>query len=171
MSLHVIVDGYNFLNAQPQLAALLARDLEAARHRLLAELARYRQRKGHQVSAVFDARRARQLPPVASRQGTRAGVGFVFSRPGQEADEVICEMARRAGMRAVVVTADGALAESCRRFGAAIVGPAEFAALLAEEDTAKMEEEEGEEAGSPKKGPAKRAPKRERRERLRKQKL
>lgn len=170
MGLHVIVDGYNFLNAQPGMAELLARDLEGARAALLAELSGYRKRKGHQVTAVFDGRRATGLPPGAARGTKVGGVGVVFSRPGQEADEVIREMAKRSGMRAVVVTADVALAESCRRHGAAIVSPDEFAALLAEGEPSD-EAEDDEEGGAPKKGPAHRPPRRERRERLRKQKL
>jgi predicted RNA-binding protein with PIN domain len=149
------------------LSTLKNHDLEAARAALLAELGRYRKLKCHQVSAVFDGRKAHGLPLV-SRRGQVGGVSVIFSRPGQEADDVIHEMARRYGMRAVVVTADAGLAASCQRWGAAVVSPAEFEGLLraAGEDV-----EEAEPAPEGKKGPAKRPPREERRQRLRKRKL
>jgi len=178
MALHVIVDGYNFLHASARLSELLPRDLEAARHALIQVLGRYRRSRGHQVSVVFDCARGVALPLAASRKSTVGGVGVIFSRPGQEADAVIGEMARRAGMKAVVVTADTALAEACRRSGAAITSPAEFEALLtggpeAGGGEAGDEEDEDDEGGPKgrKKGPARKPPRSERRERLRKKKL
>ena len=177
--MHVIIDGYNFLHASARLSELLPRDLEAARHALTAELGRYRRSRGHQVSVVFDGARGVALPLAASRKSTVGGVGVIFSRAGQEADEVIGEMARRAGMKAVVVTADTALAEACRRSGAAITSPAEFEALLTGGPEAgggeagDEEDEDGGEGGPKgrKKGPAHKPPRSARRERLRKKKL
>jgi predicted RNA-binding protein with PIN domain len=176
MSLHVIVDGYNFINALPDLQALLAPELEAARAALISELACYRRLKGHQVTAVFDGRKAPVLGPTASRKTQSEGVSIVFSRRGEEADEVIGQMARRSGMRAVVVTADVELAARCRRWGAAVVSPEEFAGRMRLAEGAEGEESEGEEGAEPeeggaKKGPARRAPRDERRQRLRKNKL
>ncbi len=169
MSLHVIVDGYNFIHASGGLSALPSGDLEAARAALVAELARYRRLRHHQVSAVFDGTKAPPLPPGVGRRSQVNGVSIVFSRPGQEADEVICEMARKGGMRTVVVTADSALAESCRRFGAAVVAPEEFEGLMvAAEDSLSADEAA---APAAKKGPAHRAPRQVRKERLRKNKL
>ncbi|MFH0810603.1 MAG: NYN domain-containing protein, partial [Pseudomonadota bacterium] len=166
MSLHVIVDGYNFINASPSLAASLPQGLEVARDGLIARLAEYRRHRSHRVSAVFDGRKALDLPLFVSGRIQVKGVSVVFSRPGQEADDVIRNMSRQAGMKAVVVTADLSLAETCRRWGAAVVAPEKFEELMwnAEEDSA------GEEDQSParhKKGPARRAPRQERRQRLR----
>ncbi len=169
MSLHVIVDGYNFINASAGLSALLEEDLEAARHALVAELARYGKIRGHQVSAVFDGRRATALPPSAGRRSRVRGVNVVFSRLGQEADEVIRQMARRAGTAAVVVTADTELAGSCQRWGAVVVRPGEFEELMLAAEGPPLEDEAEQPAA--KKGPARRPPRRERRQRLRKQKL
>jgi predicted RNA-binding protein with PIN domain len=170
VSLHIIIDGYNFINASAGLAAVVSRDLEAARSALVAELARYRFARRHQVSVVFDGRRAIGLPPGASRRSRVDGVSVVFSRRGEEADDVIREMARRSGMKAVVVTADTELADSCRRWGAAVVAPEEFEELMlaAEEEAAP---ESPEEPRATKKGPARRPSRQERRQRLRKKKL
>jgi len=175
MALHVIVDGYNVIHASPRLSALERGDLEKGRDALIHDLARYRDLKRHKVTVVFDGHHAIALPTSAGRRSTVRGVSVVFSRHGQEADDIIRETCAREGSSAVVVTGDGALAASCARYGAVVIAPAEFEERLFLAELAAQGKPEEPEDIHPqpgrKKGPARKPTKRERRERLRKDKL
>jgi predicted RNA-binding protein with PIN domain len=103
----IIVDGYNLLCGTPRYAAIMERDVDAARERLIADLGA-RVSEGAQVTVVFDA----GGNPFSDGQPHEiGGVTVIFSPHGAEADSVIealAATARTAGDPVEVVTSDGA---------------------------------------------------------------
>ncbi len=170
MSMHLIVDGYNVIRQVPRLQAMDARDLEAGRLALLEALAAYRQiRPAHKVTVIFDGWQGGGLQESRDRY---RGLTVVYSRRGEQADEVIKRLLNREGQRAVVVSSDRELQTFARAVGAAWVAAAQFARQYLEgAGDSPADDEADHSAASDKKGPARRLPKQERRRRQRLRKL
>ncbi|MGI6065950.1 MAG: NYN domain-containing protein [Bacillota bacterium] len=82
----LIVDGYNIVNAWPELIKLKSESFEHARDKLLDILANYQGLEGCLVVVVFDAHL------VKGGIGTRdnyAGVEVIFTQEGETADSCI----------------------------------------------------------------------------------
>lgn len=77
MPTHLIIDGYNLLSG----GRALSGHLEAAREQLLRDLARYRHRKNHHLTVVFDG--WQQGQPSEQREH-RSGVQVIYSKRGSE---------------------------------------------------------------------------------------
>jgi uncharacterized protein len=171
MSLHLIIDGYNLIRQSLWLSVLDARDLEAGREALLQSLADYhRRRPQHKVTVVFDGWQGGALHE--SRDHIQ-GVGVVYSRRGERADEVIKRCLAREGRRAVIVSSDRELQDFAEKVGAVWVAAAQFETQYLRKAGfgPEPEDEEGADArGSAKKGPARRLKKnlRKKEQRLRK---
>jgi len=116
--------------------------LDEARERLLPQLVRYAQQTGDQVTVVFDSR---QPSGGATGRQSLPGVSVVHTHPPRIADDDILRLvAESTGPAHVrVVTSDRALADACRRRGAAVVGAMAFyrqlTDLLREADAARAE--------------------------------
>lgn len=169
MSLHLIIDGYNLIRQSPELQDLDARELEAGRTALLARLAAYRERGPRKITVVFDGWQGGNRKETRDQQG---GVQVIYSRRGEEADEVIKRLLALEGARAVVVTSDREIQAAARRAGAAWISAAQFERrhLLARPPEG-QEEAEGFGGRRLKKGPARRLPKDQRRRQQRLKKL
>jgi predicted RNA-binding protein with PIN domain len=125
MAIEIIVDGYNFIGKQRGLRG----DIEQARERLIADLARYHRAKDIAVTVVFDGTRA----GWGGEHGeARAGVQVVFSAHGETADDVIARMAAELGNRAVVVSSDRAVARATLAAGGVALSISEFERRLHE---------------------------------------
>lgn len=171
MALHLIIDGYNLIRQSPGLSLLDARDLEAGREALIHSLADYRQRRPqNKITVVFDGWQGGAL---RESRDVCHGVGVVYSRRGERADEVIKRLLAREQGRAVMVSSDRELQDFAERKGATWVAASQFETqYLSKAETAYA----GEEKESPpsrsgtKKGPARRLKKslRQKRQRLRK---
>ncbi len=111
----------------PELARLVATDLERARDGLVAKLAVYRSNRKVRVTVVFDGRSS----PV---QQTRppGGVEVVFSRAPQNADAKIKNMLalEKSPKSWTVVTSDNSIIIFARDYGAKTIPSAEFATQL-----------------------------------------
>jgi len=81
----LIVDGYNIIGDWPELRALKAHSLEAARDKLIDELKDYKAITGRDVIVVFDAHLARG----GQSEETVAGVRLLYSKELETADELI----------------------------------------------------------------------------------
>jgi predicted RNA-binding protein with PIN domain len=93
----VMIDGYNLLNASPELARTVgAFGMERARADMLRAVGDYARRSGCDCTVVFDGVASGMVP---------SGVRVLSSR-GRSADDVIREESRRSGRRLVVVTDD-----------------------------------------------------------------
>jgi hypothetical protein len=170
MSLHLIIDGYNLIRQSPWLSLLDARDLEAGREALLQSLSGYRRRRSqHKITVVFDGWLGGALQ---ESRDLFQGVGIIYSRRGERADEVIKRLLKREGNRAVVVSSDRELQDCAEGAGATWVAAAEFEMHYLRKAQAGQEPEEEDPAtrGAAKKGPARRLKKslRQKKERLRK---
>lgn len=86
MKEYLVVDGYNVINAWPELKALAQENLEHARLRLLDILANYRGLTGLTVIVAFDAH---GVKGAGERQEYYQGVQVVYSRENETADSVI----------------------------------------------------------------------------------
>lgn len=101
----LVVDGYNVLHASPRYAGLLGRDVDAARARLVNDVAGYAG-DTYEAVIVFDGA---TNPASEGDPHEVAGVTVVFSPYGRDADSVIeSEISRRRAARQAVtlVTSD-----------------------------------------------------------------
>jgi predicted RNA-binding protein with PIN domain len=168
MTIHLIIDGYNVIRQSLELQGLETRDLEAGRRALLERLAAYRARRRHKVTVVFDGWLGGGIQESRDRC---QGVGVIYSRRGEKADEVIKRLLAAERQRAVVVTSDREIQTWAQEMGAAWISAGQFESehLLGGEETAEAPEEGG--ARRRKKGPARRLPKVQRRREQRLKKL
>jgi uncharacterized protein len=103
----LIIDGYNVLRSVPRYAVDAARDLDAARERLIADLGA-RAAEGQDVTVVFDGG---GNPASEGEPRPVGGITVIFSPAGSDADgviEALAAQARAAGDETEVVTSDGA---------------------------------------------------------------
>ena len=165
----LLIDGYNLLHALEGAGPGGLPEVEE----MLALLCHYRRFRRHSVTVVLDGHEAGM--PLERSQRVQ-GIGLVYSRLGEKADQVIERMARAWGGSCVVVTSDREVAAAVERAGAAVMGSAEFAARLEEArylalkggDPSGAEEDPPPGPGpGPKKGNPRRASKKERRRRRR----
>lgn len=163
--MHIAVDGYNFIKQSPSLRALEKVDLQKAREKLIEILAEYKRFKRHAITVVFDG--AGQLSKAIYQEQQR-GIGIIFSKAGEKADDVLKRMAAEKKKEIVIVTSDREIAHFAEKKGAASISIEEFNMRIemARLYSFKGELEEKDSASRPlapqKKGPAHRLPKKKR---------
>ncbi len=176
MALHLIIDGYNLMGAAFGGTLDPGEDLELSREALLKRLRRLCGSRPLRLTVVFDGMGS------GTAWESRPGVRVAFAGGKGRADAAILRMARDNPQGVVVVTSDRALAENCRRTGAAVLSSAELWARLeraprsgqpdpwmAEKDSWE-DQSQGREPHR-KKGPSRRASRKDRREARRLRKL
>jgi len=172
MSIHLIIDGYNLIRQSPWLSLLDARDLEEGREALMQCLADYRRsRSRHKVTVVFDGW---QDGGVRESRDLHQGIGVIYSRRGERADEVIKRLLARERSRAVLVSSDRELQNYAEGVGATWVAAHEFETQYLQKALGGGEREDDAAPGPRgpgKKGPARRLSKRLRQKKQRLRKL
>ena len=103
--------------------------LEAARDMLLQRLARYRQRKGHAITLVFDGW---QAGFGSEHHEFQSGIEVIYSKRGERADQVIQRLARVYGNDSAVVSSDHEVVNAARAAGAFVIAAQEFRSKLQE---------------------------------------
>jgi predicted RNA-binding protein with PIN domain len=164
--MHIIVDGYNLIRQADPFRGAERISLEEGRKALIRSLARYRQRKGHRITVVFDGWLGGS--PTEERD-LAGGVAIIYSRLGEKADEVIKRLVQGAAEETLVVTSDREVSHCAERRGQSAIASPAFATLLMPTDIAPaaackdqpLEEEDEREPGK-KKGPARRLSKQKR---------
>ena len=104
----LLVDGYNVINAWPELAELLQSEIGHARDRLVEYLSGYGTYKKYQTTIVFDAH---QTDGAGSVEAIVANLTVVYTAEKETADSYIERLAYlqvRQGRRVYVVTNDWA---------------------------------------------------------------
>ncbi len=104
----LLVDGYNVINAWPELAELLSADLGHARDKLIEYLSGYGAYKQYQTMIVFDAH---QTDGPGGLEQITAALAVVYTAEKETADSYIerCAYVQvRQGRRVYVVTNDWA---------------------------------------------------------------
>ncbi|MBI3621698.1 MAG: NYN domain-containing protein [Nitrospirae bacterium] len=172
MATHLIVDGYNVIGHDGGLRG----DLRARRDQLLQRLIVYQRRSGHRLTVVFDGWRSGWPAEHAEWTG---GVRVIYSREGEQADEVIARLAREEGAAVVAVSSDRAVQAAVRAGGGVALSCGEFERKLTESarfDPGTLPDKDGEDerdAGAPpgKKGNPYRRSKADRRKAVKLRKL
>lgn len=125
--MHVIIDGYNLLGVRGHIGATRTGEGERAREELIRNLSRYRERKGYNVTVIFDAWREQG---GLEHHEHRTGVEVIFTRSGERADQVIQRMASQWGKGCAVVSSDHEVMNSARAHGAFVMKSQEFQGKL-----------------------------------------
>ena len=110
-----LIDGYNVIRRDPELAGLDRQSLEEGRRGLLQLVARLAREGRDDFAVVFDGARVAGVPSLAGR------VRVIFSRPPERADDVLIRIARQRGAGVTVVTSDREIQNAARRVRAAVV--------------------------------------------------
>ena len=129
MSTHLIIDGYNVLGKRGQVGP----NAELAREHFIHELMLYRQRKGHAITVVFDG--WKQGLATEHREH-RAGVEVIYSKRGEQADQVIGRLAAEGGRSCAVVSSDHEVQRCACVQHAFVISASEFEERLRERPTA-----------------------------------
>ena len=134
----LIVDGYNVLHAHPAYAILAEQDLDAARARLVADLAGLAQ-GGPRVTVVFDGGGNPNSDGAPHHLGS---LTVIFSRAGQTADTLVESLAARSrerGEDAIVITSDAETRQAVLGARVSVLSAANFVDLLDDAATARTE--------------------------------
>jgi predicted RNA-binding protein with PIN domain len=115
-----LLDGYNVIRRDPQMRSRETARLADGRTALLHLVAAVAQRCGDDFTVVFDGARAAGGEPVGGR------VQVIFSRPPQNADQVLIRLALQLRDAGIVVSSDRTVRDAARRAGAAVVSADEF---------------------------------------------
>lgn len=129
MAVHLIIDGYNLLGAGSRSRTDRLPWSEAAREELLRRLSGYRLRRGHAITVVFDGWR---VGGHVEHHEHRGGVEVIYSRRGEQADQVIRRLAAEYGKDGAVVSSDREVGDSARAAGALVIPAPEFLLKLVE---------------------------------------
>ena len=175
MAVHLIIDGYNLLGVGSRSRTAGDPWSEAAREELIRRLGAYRQRRGHGITVVFDGWRA---GAGSEQHEHRGGVQVIYSRRGEQADQVVRRLASDYGAECAVVSSDREVGHSARASGALAIMAEEFWIKLFEDPRRSAitpfkeldsEETQAEKRGPDKKGNPRKLPKalRKRRRQLR----
>jgi predicted RNA-binding protein with PIN domain len=137
----ILVDGYNLLCGTPRYAALMDRDIDAARERLIADLGASAS-EGVSITVVFDGG---GNPFSDGEPRDVGGVTVIFSPHGAEADAVIESLAaaaRDAGEPVEVITSDGATRWTAGGGSVTVTRATTFARELADDEASWRREDE-----------------------------
>jgi predicted RNA-binding protein with PIN domain len=119
-----LIDGYNVIRRDPELAQHEARGLEDGRAALLRLVAGAARTSGDPFTVVFDGARRGGGAPAGGQ------VQVMFSRPPETADDVLRRLASELRSGAVVVSSDRAVRDAAERAGAAAVTAEQFVAAV-----------------------------------------
>lgn len=133
-----LLDGYNVIRRDPEMRSREAERLADGRTALLHLVAAVARRCGDDFTVVFDGARA------AGGEAVGGQVQVIFSRPPQNADQVLIRLATQFRDASIVVSSDRTVRDAARRAGAAVVSADEFldAASTAEPDAQDQKEHE-----------------------------
>ncbi len=131
--LTLIIDGYNFIFAEPGLKRLAAEGLDSARSALMDRLSNYAGFTGQEMVLVFDGYRSSGNP---GSKEAHANIHVVYTAEGESADAYIEKLAAEIGKneKVSVVTADTMIRVSAMRSGVLRISPKEFAMELEERE-------------------------------------
>jgi predicted RNA-binding protein with PIN domain len=123
-----LIDGYNVIRRDAELAQYEADGLEEGRAALLRVVAGAARGSGDRFTVVFDGARRAGGAPAGGQ------VDVVFSRPPETADDALRRLASQLRSGAVVVSSDRAVRAAAERSGAAAVTAEQFLAALTAPD-------------------------------------
>lgn len=126
MGIHLVIDGYNLTGAMTS-SGNTAKDLEGIRTELIERLQAYKRLKGHKITVVFDGKKSGHFSRARMQQG---GIEIIFSKDGEEADQILKEMAKTERHGMTLVTSDRAVASFASAHDAIAIPSEEFDEIL-----------------------------------------
>ncbi|OPY73956.1 MAG: YacP-like NYN domain protein [Syntrophorhabdus sp. PtaU1.Bin058] len=158
--IHIVIDGYNYINRTKNAGIHGGTALEGLRRALLEKLAGYKKNRGARITVVFDAYNS--FSQGRQRENFK-GIDVIYSKEGETADDVIIGFigTKRAGM--TVVTSDRAIIDEAKRHGVPFITPGRMEEMMAGSYEDTSEDDGGEIRKTDKKGNPRRLPKRLRR--------
>jgi len=123
MAVHLVIDGYNLIGSMNYTAT----NLEDTREELIKRLMAYKRLKGCSITIVFDGKGSGSFYRTRTNQG---GIEIIFSRDGEEADQILKEMAKTERHGMTLVTSDRAVVSFAEACGAVAVPSDEFNGIL-----------------------------------------
>lgn len=123
MARTIIVDGYNLAFASPAIRPALLKEKQKGRQLLVEMLAGYKRAFGYDITVVFDGAEGRE-----QKAGRERGIRVIYSRPPQNADRVIKDLAAslKKARALTVVTSDRDLAHHVKGRQVEVTGSGEF---------------------------------------------
>lgn len=162
MAIHLAIDGYNLTGVMTMPGAM-ATDLEGTREELIKRLLAYKRLKGHRITVVFDGKKSGSFYRARINQ---SGIEVIFSKDGEEADQILKEMAKKERYGITIVTSDRAVASFAEAHGAVAIPSDEFDVILSLAIYSDMkgvtDEDEEEDTSTKKSGNPRKASKQER---------
>jgi predicted RNA-binding protein with PIN domain len=134
-----LLDGYNVIRRDPDMRSQEAQRLADGRTALLHLVAAVARRCGDDFVVVFDGARA------AGGEAVGGQVQVIFSRPPQNADQVLIKLASQLRDASIVVSSDRTVRDAARRAGAAVVSADEFLEAAGTMEAGAQEQKENEE--------------------------
>jgi predicted RNA-binding protein with PIN domain len=173
MSLHIIIDGYNFIYQSNRLSAFVHRNFQQGREALIKTLLAYKRNKPHKISVVFDGSNA---PHFSTHKDYNKGIEIKFSQRGETADTVIKRIAAREKEKVLIVSSDREIINFAASQGAATISSSLFEEKIAfpvpwDDNAGGFEDASSWTPTTKKKGPRRRLSKRERHNRVKTRKL
>ncbi|ACI20260.1 MULTISPECIES: YacP-like NYN domain-containing protein [Thermodesulfovibrio] len=92
----LLIDGYNLIG-------ILHRDLKKARQQLIQTLINYHNKKGHDITVVFDGYKEGYGRETIEYQG---GIRIIYSGANEKADDVIKRLLKTEKYSWIVITSD-----------------------------------------------------------------
>ncbi|MBI5327794.1 MAG: NYN domain-containing protein [Deltaproteobacteria bacterium] len=126
MAIHLVIDGYN-LTGVMTMPGQAAMDLEGIREELIKRLQAYKRIKGHRITVVFDGKKSGNFYRARANQG---GIEVIFSKDGEEADQILREMAKSEESSMTLITSDRAVASFAEAHNVVTMSSGEFDAIL-----------------------------------------
>lgn len=126
MAVHLVIDGYNLIGAMT-IHDNAKMDLEDVREELIKRLMAYKRLKGCRITVVFDGKGSGNFYRTRMNQG---GIEIIFSKDGEEADQILKEMATTERHGMTLVTSDRAVISFAEACGAVAIPSEEFDSIL-----------------------------------------
>jgi predicted RNA-binding protein with PIN domain len=155
--IHIIIDGYNYINRTKNTGNHGGTALDGLRRALLDKLAGYKKNRGARITVVFDAYNS--FSPGRQKESFK-GIGVIYSKESETADDVIIEFIRSKSAGMAVVSSDRAIIDEAKRYGVPFITPGRLEEMMAGSYEGKGEDDSGEIRKIDKKGNPRRLPKR-----------
>ncbi len=123
MSLEIIIDGYNLINAWKDLKIKFKQYPEIARDELIDILSNYRKIKKHKITVVFDAYNIYNLLPS---KFSEKGINIIFTPLNITADQYIKNRVKNNGEKYIVVSSDNEIKDFSKLHKATPVDSEDF---------------------------------------------
>ena len=126
-AMNILIDGYNLIRQSIQLRRFERQSLEAGRQALISWLARYRGRKDHRITVVFDGWVSGS---AQEERDYSSGISIIYSPRGVKADDVLKRITASADEEILVVSSDREIASYATRRGKAALSSLEFESIV-----------------------------------------